>query len=122
MATGIWANWGASTGRGGCWTSTISGGATRRGTWPDRLGSGAAGLLSTDDWEGFLAAYRAAGGPGVPVTGDPWPALDLPARAAVVIAATRAVGAVGAVGARRSGADTHSDHTAEALLDACRKM
>ena len=82
----------------------------------------AAGLLSTDDWEGFLAAYRAAGGPGVPVTGDPWPALDLPARAAVVIAATRAVGAVGAVGARRSGADTHSDHTAEALLDACRKM
>ncbi|HPV81044.1 MAG TPA: hypothetical protein PLK64_14715, partial [Dermatophilaceae bacterium] len=82
----------------------------------------AAGLLSTDDWEGFLAAYRAAGGPGVPVTGDPWPALDLPARAAVVIAATRAVGAVGAVGARRSGADTHSDPTAEALLDACRKM
>lgn len=49
----------------------------------------AAGLLDDASWAGFLDAYRAAGGPAVPAQGDPWPRLDLVARAAVVVAAVR---------------------------------
>ncbi|MEU9333495.1 aminoglycoside phosphotransferase family protein [Streptomyces sp. NPDC048290] len=44
----------------------------------------ACGLLAPDEWTRFLTAYRAAGGPAVPPTGDPWPALDVPARALTV--------------------------------------
>lgn len=72
----------------------------------------ACGLLGDADWHTFLDAYRAAGGPAVPASGDPWPALDLPARAAVLVAAVRAV--------RR--ADAHSRDTAPVLLEACRRM
>jgi aminoglycoside phosphotransferase (APT) family kinase protein len=46
----------------------------------------AAGLIPDDDWAGFLAAYRDASGPAVPL-GDPWPVLEPFARAAVVQAA-----------------------------------
>lgn len=49
----------------------------------------AAGLLDDASWEAFLGAYRGAGGPAVPTAGDPWPALDLPARCAVFVAAVR---------------------------------
>ena len=42
----------------------------------------AAGLLEDADWEAFLAAYRGAGGPAVPASGDPWPSLEAAARAA----------------------------------------
>ncbi len=44
----------------------------------------AAGLLAPEDWSVFLDAYRFAGGPAVPADGDPWPALDVPARALTV--------------------------------------
>ncbi|MGW8491228.1 phosphotransferase family protein [Streptomyces sp. NPDC055886] len=44
----------------------------------------AAGLLAPEDWAAFLDAYRSAGGPAVPAVGDPWPALDVPARALTV--------------------------------------
>ncbi|OCC07202.1 Phosphotransferase enzyme family protein [Streptomyces sp. PTY087I2] len=44
----------------------------------------AAGLLAPEDWATFLDAYRSAGGPAVPADGDPWPALDVPARALTV--------------------------------------
>lgn len=44
----------------------------------------AAGLLAPEDWSTFLDAYRSAGGPAVPADGDPWPALDVPARALTV--------------------------------------
>ncbi|MFD8442783.1 phosphotransferase family protein [Streptomyces globisporus] len=44
----------------------------------------AAGLLAPEDWSVFLDAYRSAGGPAVPADGDPWPALDVPARALTV--------------------------------------
>ena len=64
----------------------------------------AAGLLPDDDWDAFLDAYRAAGGPAVPRHGDPWPVLDLPARCAVLVAAM------------------HSGGTADALVEACRRM
>ncbi len=51
----------------------------------------ACGLLPPDEWARFLNAYRAAGGPAVPATGDPWPALDIPARALTVQTAALAV-------------------------------
>lgn len=41
----------------------------------------AAGVLAPEDWLLFLDAYRSAGGPAVPAGGDPWPQLDVPARA-----------------------------------------
>ncbi|MFJ8647943.1 phosphotransferase family protein [Streptomyces sp. NPDC093546] len=51
----------------------------------------AAGLLAPDVWARFLGAYRAAGGPAVPPDGDPWPRLDVPARALTVQTAALAV-------------------------------
>lgn len=70
----------------------------------------AAGLLEGEAWQTFLAAYQEAGGPAVPASGDPWPALDLPARAAVVIAAVQAL------------RTPDSELTAAPLLAACRRM
>lgn len=72
----------------------------------------AAGLVEDEDWEDFLGGYRAGGGPAVPPTGDPWPALDLAARCAVLIAAVREVLVQPAP----------SGDTGEALLAACRRM
>ncbi len=72
----------------------------------------AAGLLEDGAWAALLGAYQAAGGPAVPPKGDPWPALDQAARAAVLIAATAAV--------LRPGA--HSPDTADALIAACARM
>ena len=72
----------------------------------------AAGLLDDESWSTFLGAYRATGGTAVPAAGDPWPALDPPARAAVLVAATRAV----------LRPDTLSQDTAEALVAACERM
>ena len=70
----------------------------------------AAGLLDDASWLTLLQAYRDAGGPAVPATGDPWPALDLPARAAVLVAAVQAL---------RS---PHGEDTAGALIEACQRM
>jgi hypothetical protein len=71
----------------------------------------AAGLLGDREWAEFLDGYRAAGGPAVPRSGDPWPSLDLAARCAVHIAAVRVLSR-----------PLHSDLTASALLSACRQM
>lgn len=73
----------------------------------------ACGLLDDDAWHTFLDAYRDAGGPAVPASGDPWPHLDLPARCAVFVAAVRAA---------RPTDDADSRRTAETLLAACRRM
>ncbi|MCA0293959.1 MAG: aminoglycoside phosphotransferase family protein [Actinobacteria bacterium] len=70
----------------------------------------AAGLLDDDAWATFLDAYRAAGGPAVPPDGDPWPALDLPARAAVLVAAVQAL------------RTPNSGEVAAQLLAACARM
>lgn len=51
----------------------------------------ATGLLAPDLWTRFLAAYRAAGGPAVGPAGDPWPGLEVPARALTVQTAALAV-------------------------------
>lgn len=51
----------------------------------------AAGLLPADVWFRFLDAYRAAGGPAVSAEGDPWPELDVAARALTVQTAALAL-------------------------------
>ncbi|MDQ1288580.1 MAG: hypothetical protein QG622_2145 [Actinomycetota bacterium] len=51
----------------------------------------AAGLMEDAAWAAFLDGYRGAGGPAVPSSGDPWPALDAVAQASLVLAAASAV-------------------------------
>ncbi|CAL9625879.1 hypothetical protein SUDANB145_05949 [Streptomyces sp. enrichment culture] len=75
----------------------------------------ACGVLTSDEWSRFLAAYRAAGGPAVPPDGDPWPALDVPARALTAQTAARAL-------AKAALADRPLDDVERALVDACARM
>ncbi|XYH93090.1 aminoglycoside phosphotransferase family protein [Sorangium sp. So ce1128] len=75
----------------------------------------AAGLLPPEAWWRFLSAYRASGGCAVPAEGDPWPALDVAARALAVQSAALAVAA-----ASRDGRPL--DDVETALVDACRRM
>lgn len=51
----------------------------------------AAGLLPPDVWFRFLGSYRAAGGPALSADGDPWPELDVAARALTVQTAALAL-------------------------------
>ncbi|MFE1250082.1 phosphotransferase family protein [Streptomyces sp. NPDC058735] len=75
----------------------------------------ACGLLPPDEWARFLAAYREAAGPAVPADGDPWPALDVPARALTVQTAARAVTKAVAAG-------SPLDEAEQAVVDACDRM
>ncbi|MFE6524293.1 phosphotransferase family protein [Streptomyces sp. NPDC057794] len=75
----------------------------------------ACGLLPPEAWTRFLAAYREAGGPAVPADGDPWPALDVPARALTVQTAARAV-------AKAVAAGRALDEVERAVVDACGRM
>ncbi|MEV0207421.1 aminoglycoside phosphotransferase family protein [Streptomyces sp. NPDC050788] len=75
----------------------------------------ACGLLPPDEWTRFLTAYRAAGGPAVPADGDPWPALDIPARALTVQTAARAV-------AKAVAEDRPLDEVEVSMIDACARM
>ncbi|MGV9250388.1 phosphotransferase family protein [Streptomyces sp. NPDC003697] len=75
----------------------------------------ACGLLPPDEWTRFLTAYRTAGGPAVPAAGDPWPALDVPARALTVQTAARAV-------AKAAGEGRPLDEVEQAVVDACGRM
>lgn len=75
----------------------------------------ACGLLPPDEWFRFLAAYRDAGGPAVPADGDPWPALDVAARALTVQAAALAV-------AKSAAAEKPLDEVQQAVVDACDRM
>ncbi|MEU7303421.1 aminoglycoside phosphotransferase family protein [Streptomyces sp. NPDC007189] len=75
----------------------------------------ACGLLPPDEWTRFLGAYRRAGGPAVPATGDPWPALDVPARALTVQTAALAV-------AKALAAGRPLDEVEQAVVDACARM
>ncbi|KQW01811.1 aminoglycoside phosphotransferase family protein [Streptomyces sp. Root369] len=75
----------------------------------------ACGLLSPDDWSRFLGAYRAAGGLAVPADGDPWPALDVAARALTVQTAARAI-------VKAAEADRALDDVEQAVVDACDRM
>ncbi|MFF5102718.1 phosphotransferase family protein [Streptomyces sp. NPDC000134] len=75
----------------------------------------ACGLLPPGDWSRFLAAYRTAGGPAVPPDGDPWPALDVPARALTVQTAARAL-------TKAIAAGREPDEMERLLIDACARM
>ncbi|MEU6667792.1 aminoglycoside phosphotransferase family protein [Streptomyces sp. NPDC046727] len=75
----------------------------------------ACGLLPPDEWTRFLTAYRQAGGPAVPAAGDPWPALDVPARALTVQTAALAL-------TKALAADRPLDEVEQAVADACARM
>ncbi|MDG9718241.1 aminoglycoside phosphotransferase family protein [Streptomyces sp. DH24] len=75
----------------------------------------ACGLLTPDEWDRFLTAYRAAGGPAVPPSGGPWPALDVPARALTVQTAAQAI-------VKSAAAGRALDEVEELVLAACGRM
>ncbi|MGW5087787.1 phosphotransferase [Streptomyces coelicoflavus] len=75
----------------------------------------ACGLLPPEEWHRFLTAYRASGGPAVPAAGDPWPVLDVPARALTAQTAARAV-------TKAVLADRPLDEVEGCLVDACARM
>jgi aminoglycoside phosphotransferase (APT) family kinase protein len=75
----------------------------------------ATGLLAADVWARFLAAYRAEGGAAVPAEGDPWPHLDVPARALAAQSAALAV-------ARAAGEGRPLDEVEQDLVDACGRI
>ncbi|MFE9767329.1 phosphotransferase family protein [Streptomyces sp. NPDC005808] len=75
----------------------------------------ACGLLPPEDWTRFLTAYRLAGGPAVPAHGDPWPALDVAARALTVQTAALAI-------AKSAAEDRPLDEVEQAVVDACDRM
>ncbi|WP_244291438.1 phosphotransferase family protein [Streptomyces subrutilus] len=76
----------------------------------------AAGLLDAATWLRFLDAYRSAGGPAAGAPGsDPWPELDLAARALTVQTAALAV-AKAAEGGRRL------DDDERLMADACARI
>ncbi|MEV5988135.1 aminoglycoside phosphotransferase family protein [Streptomyces sp. NPDC052051] len=75
----------------------------------------ACGLLPPDEWTRFLTAYRREGGPAVPAEGDPWPALDVPARALTVQTAALAV-------VKSHAGERQLDEVEQAVVDACVRM
>ncbi|MCP3817100.1 aminoglycoside phosphotransferase family protein [Streptomyces sp. A3M-1-3] len=76
----------------------------------------AAGLLAPEIWLRFLGAYRAAGGPAVrPDADDPWPELDVPARALTVQTAALAL-------AKSAAEHRALDEVEELVIDACARI
>ncbi|MFF8291831.1 phosphotransferase family protein [Streptomyces sp. NPDC016309] len=75
----------------------------------------AAGLLAPRVWDRFLGAYRAAGGPAVPADGDPWPRLDVPARALTVQTAALAI-------AKSTAESRDLDDVELSVIDACTRI
>ncbi|WP_376771343.1 aminoglycoside phosphotransferase family protein [Streptomyces boluensis] len=75
----------------------------------------AAGLLTPEEWLRFIDAYRAAHGPAVPADADPWPALDVPARALTVQTAAQAI-------AKSTVAQRPLDEIELALVEACDRI
>ncbi|MGW1317378.1 phosphotransferase family protein [Streptomyces sp. NPDC002426] len=72
----------------------------------------AAGLLPPAIWLRFLDTYRAAGGPAVRPEGDPWPELDVAARALTVQTAALAL-------AKSTAEDRSPDEVEQLMIDAC---
>ncbi|UYQ61134.1 phosphotransferase family protein [Streptomyces peucetius] len=75
----------------------------------------AAGLLPPEVWQRFLGAYTGAGGPAVACVDDPWPQLDVPARALTVQTAALAL-------AKSAGEGRRPDAVEQAVLDACTRI
>ncbi|MEV0011904.1 aminoglycoside phosphotransferase family protein [Streptomyces sp. NPDC047973] len=72
----------------------------------------AAGILPAEIWLRFLDAYRAEGGPAVRAEGDPWPELDIPARALTVQTAALAL-------AKSAAEERSPDEVEQLMIDAC---
>ncbi|MFF5717321.1 phosphotransferase family protein [Streptomyces buecherae] len=75
----------------------------------------ATGLLDPDEWTRLLAAYRAAGGTAAGEGDDPWPRLDVPARALTVQSAASGLAKAAAAGRALEAAE-------QAMVDACARM
>ncbi|MEV0601649.1 phosphotransferase [Streptomyces sp. NPDC050315] len=75
----------------------------------------ATGLLAPEVWTRFLGAYRAAGGRAVRPDDDPWPELDVPARALTVQTAALAI-------AKAAPEGRPLDEVETALVDSCARM
>ncbi|MFD3411596.1 phosphotransferase [Streptomyces cyaneofuscatus] len=75
----------------------------------------AAGVLAPEDWLLFLDAYRAAGGLAVPAEGDPWPQLDVPARALTVQTAAVALAKCAVEG-------REPDEMEQLMIDSCARI
>lgn len=75
----------------------------------------AAGLLPPSAWQRFLGAYRSAHGPAVPADGDPWPQLDVAARALTVQTAALAI-------AKSAAEGRDLDEAERLMIDACARM
>ncbi|MFC9942681.1 phosphotransferase family protein [Streptomyces pratensis] len=75
----------------------------------------AAGLLSPGIWLRFLDAYRAADGPAVRAEGDPWPELDVVARALTVQTAALAL-------AKSAAEERSPDEVEQLMIDACARI
>ncbi|MEU9419453.1 aminoglycoside phosphotransferase family protein [Streptomyces sp. NPDC051000] len=76
----------------------------------------AAGLLAPEDWLCFLDAYRAAGGPAAgPPGADPWPELDVVARALTVQTAALAL-------AKAAAGHRDLDEGERLMVDSCARI
>ncbi|MFD4138339.1 phosphotransferase family protein [Streptomyces sp. NPDC058572] len=75
----------------------------------------AAGLLPPEVWQRFLGAYTAGHGPAVPAAGDPWPRLDVPARALTVQTAALAL-------AKSAAERRELDEVEQAVIDTCARI
>lgn len=75
----------------------------------------AAGLLPPDVWFRFLDAYRAAGGPALSAEGDPWPELDVAARALTVQTAALAL-------AKSAAEARDPDEVEQMVIEACARI
>ncbi|QXE37808.1 aminoglycoside phosphotransferase family protein [Streptomyces sp. GMY02] len=75
----------------------------------------AAGLLPPEIWQRFLGAYRGARGPAAPPADDPWPRLDVPARALTVQTAALAI-------AKSAAENRDLDEVERLLIDACARI
>ncbi|ROQ73665.1 phosphotransferase family enzyme [Streptomyces sp. CEV 2-1] len=75
----------------------------------------AAGLLPPDVWFRFVDAYRAAGGPALSAEGDPWPELDVAARALTVQTAALAL-------AKSAAEARDPDEVEQVMIAACARI
>ncbi|MEU8700699.1 aminoglycoside phosphotransferase family protein [Streptomyces sp. NPDC048680] len=75
----------------------------------------AAGLLPPDVWFRFVGAYRAAGGPALSAEGDPWPELDVAARALTVQTAALAL-------AKSAAQARDPDEVEQMMIESCARI
>lgn len=75
----------------------------------------AAGILPPEIWRRFLGSYTAAHGPAVHGDGDPWPQLDVPARALTVQTAALAL-------AKSTAEGRDLDEVEQTMIESCARI